>query len=165
MLKENGNEGDWGDEDRMGHEEVLDLDLDISGAETERFSPQFNWVPPSCVLESESYITWRMDKRFETVIFTRVWPVSAWGALTPPRQTQTLLRKLKREPSNNTSNFLSIIAHRLSQVEAAKIHAKERIEISKNTPPVESLIFFEGKCKNKVKVENCMYFFWTEKSP
>ena len=39
MLKENGNEGDWGDEDRMGHEEVLDLDLDISGAETEDFSP------------------------------------------------------------------------------------------------------------------------------
>ena len=110
-----------------------------------------------------------MDKKFEfetAVIFTRVWPVSAWGALTPPRQTQTILRKLKREPSNNTSNFLSIIAHGLSQVEAAKIHAKERIKISKNTPPVESLIFFGGKCKNKVKVENCMYFFLNgEESP
>ena len=31
--------GTHGDEDRMGHEEVLDLDLDKSGAETEDFSP------------------------------------------------------------------------------------------------------------------------------
>ena len=151
MLKENGNEGDtrrWGQD---GHEEVLDLDLDKSGAETEDFSP---------------HLTEYLLPEFETaVIFTRVWPVSAWGALTPPRQTQTILRKLKREPSNNTSNFLSIIAHGLSQVEAAKIHAKERIKISKNTPPVESLIFFGGKCKNKVKVENCMYFFERRRVP
>ena len=74
--------GTHGDEDRMGHEEVLDLDLDKSGAETEDFSPHLTeyLLPVYWKVSHTFHGVWTLDKRFEfetAEIFTRVWPVSA----------------------------------------------------------------------------------------